>query len=99
VQRVPGRSCFITKPQLLHRSQFLDQLPYRLLPIRNHTQQPHFSILLGDRCRNRLGMDIQPNKPYPFDRPAAFACGSVLHIFRFGDSPRAENRSRSFHSG
>ena|SRR5215469_4627237 len=43
----------------------------------------YLSLLLGYCHRNRLSMDIQTNKFYPFHRPAPFACGSVLLVYRF----------------
>ena len=54
IQHIPGRTCFLTESQLLHRSQFLDQLPNRLLSIRNHSQGPYFPILLRYRYGDHL---------------------------------------------
>jgi hypothetical protein len=56
---------------------------YTLLAIANLTQRPHLPFLLGYRRRYRFRMDIQSNKLYPLHRPAPFACGSVLLLFRF----------------
>jgi|HubBroStandDraft_6_1064221.scaffolds.fasta_scaffold06329_4 hypothetical protein len=45
---------------MLPCAQLADQLPHRLGAVRDHPKAAHFPILLGNRDRDRLGMDIKP---------------------------------------
>jgi hypothetical protein len=65
------------RPQLLH------QLANRFLAVGDRSQTANRTVGFGDRDRNGLGMDIQPQKSYRLlhDRILS-ACGSELCSLR-----------------
>src|SRR5580704_18010297 len=64
---------------MLPCAQLADQLPHRLGAVRDHPKAAHFPILLGNRDRDRLSMDIQTQKSYLFLHGRFLsACGSGL---------------------
>ena len=64
IQHVPGRAGFIAGPQMLHWSEFMNQLADRFQSIRNHPDRPDLPARFGNRHSDRFGMDIETNKQY-----------------------------------
>jgi hypothetical protein len=84
VHDIPRWARFITEPQLLHGSQFLDQLPNRLLPIRNDSKRSHFPARPARQPPPQSFRHGHPNQQILFfSSTGSFACGSVLLVFRF----------------
>ena len=74
----PARLLLVAGPQMLHRSELVDHLPYRFQTVGNRSHRTHLPALCGDRHRDRLRMDIETDKQYlRHERPVPFVCGSA----------------------
>ena len=62
VKHVPRWSGLVADPEMLNRSQFVDQLANGFQAVRNHAQRADLPAGFGDGNGDRLGMDIETDK-------------------------------------
>src|SRR5205085_6093840 len=62
IQHVAGWTRLVAGSQILHGSEFVNQLSNRLQAIRNYAETSHLSGRFGDCHYDRLRVDIESNK-------------------------------------
>ena len=81
VQHVTGRARLVAHLQALRLAELADQPSHRLGTVRNRPKTAHLTAYFRHRHRNRLRMDIQPDKSYVLHRRLPFVCGSAPRSF------------------
>src|SRR6185437_14353077 len=77
VQHVAGGPGLVAHPQPRRLAEPAYQPAHRFTTVRDNPQAAHLTSRLRYRHRNRLCMDIKPDKSYVSHRRLPFACGSA----------------------
>lgn len=100
VQRIPGRPSFVADAQRRWPAELRDQLPHGLWAIPNRPHLADTPVRLGDRHRDRFGMDIETHMTHFLwhKRPAPSCCGSGQSACSDWLTHVTTTASRSLHS-
>src|SRR5262249_7642431 len=80
VQSACLRSWFIAGSPVIRIAQLSEHSTNIIFPVRNHSEEPQFTVGFGNCHRDLVGMDIQAHESYLFHKPAPFACGSAPSV-------------------